>query len=361
MFTASGSVPARAGYAFPPIDSGDPAFVDGWQVTFSRVLVTFDRLTLSEMPDLVPGDQSRTGNVIAEVDGPWAVDLVHPGASDVPGEGAAGEVGVPIMALTGQNRNGNKPFATDGTRYAFGFDVVAASAHAARVNLDAAGAADYEQMTQDGCSVLYVGTAAFRGGTVPGYTGCNAGREDWPTVVNFRLCYNSPATFTNCQNPENDPASPLPGEDSQRGITFLADDSVTAQITMLPAQPFWDSVLAGSPAHFDQFAARVVGQSGSGTPTVTLEMTQGVDFTAYVDALGNSIDWRACMAPPTDVHDAFSGTMSFDAASVPPATGGDPSTGLRDYYDFTTYNQSRQWYLNEDGLCAVTRNYPSPP
>ncbi len=51
--------------------------------------------------------------------------------------------------------------------------------------------------------------------------------------------------------------------------------------------PFWDSVLHDSPAHFDQYAARVVGQD-AGTPTVTLEMTKGVDYTDYTDALGKA-------------------------------------------------------------------------
>jgi hypothetical protein len=358
LFTASGQPPALAGSAFPPA-SGAPAFVDGWQIDFTRILVTFDKLTLSEMPDVSPGDPSQTGKLVAQVDGPWAVDLAHRSDGDVQGEGAAGEVGVPITAVNNQNRNGNRPFATDGTRYAFGFQVVAASAAASAVNLDDAAGADYRQMTESGCSVLYVGTATFNGGTVTGYTNCNAGHESWPKSVNFRLCFKSPATFANCQNPENDPAVPLQGEDSQRGISFLADDSVTGQITMQPAQPFWDSVLPGSPAHFDQFAARAVGQGG--VPTVTLEMTQGVDFTAYTDAAGNPVSWRNCMPPPTDAHDAFSGPMAFDAEHVPQATDGDPATGLRDYYDFATYNQSTQWYLNDDGLCAVARTYASPP
>jgi hypothetical protein len=361
LFTASGQIPAVSGYAFPPANAGDVAFVDGWQIEFSRILVTFDHLTLSEMPDLAPADPSSSGSVVAEVDGPWAVDLAHRDAADVQGEGAAGEVGVPITALNGQNENGNKPFATDGTRYALGFQVVTASTNATAVNLDAPAKADYQQMTDEGCSVLYVGTATFAGGTVPGYADCNAGHEDWPQTVNFRLCFKSPATFANCQNPENDPAPPLNGEDAQRGIAFSSGDSVTAQITMRADQPFWDSVLPGSPAHFDQFAARVVGQPGAAVPTVTLEMTQGVDFAAYTDALGHPIDWRDCMAPPTDAHDVFSGPMSFDAEGVPRAVGGDPATGLRDYGDFVTYNQSAQWYLNEDGFCPVARDYPSPP
>ena len=112
--------------------------------------------------------------------------------------------------------------------------------------------------------------------------------------------------------------------------------------------------------HFDQFAARVAGQLGAGVPTVTLPMTQGVDYTAYTDALGNRLNWRYCIDPPTDVHPQFTGAMAFDPQSVPHATGSNPSTGLRDYYDYATYDQSTQGHLNSDGLCAVERHYPSP-
>jgi hypothetical protein len=52
--------------------------------------------------------------------------------------------------------------------------------------------------------------------------------------------------------------------------------------------------------------------------------------------------------------------MAFDPQSVPHATGSNPSTGLRDYYDYATYDQSTQGHLNSDGLCAVERHYPSP-
>ena len=76
--------------------------------------------------------------------------------------------------------------------------------------------------------------------------------------------------------------------------------------------------------------------------------------------LGNPLQWRYCIAPPTDVHPQLTGAMAFDPQSVPHAVGGDPSTGLRDYYDFATYDQSTQGHLNSDGLCAVERHYPSP-
>src|SRR4029078_8185026 len=112
----------------------------------------------------------------------------------------------------------------------------------------------------------------------------------------FRLCFKSPATYANCQNPENDPAIAIPGEQSARGVSFVGNDSIVGQLTMLPDRPFWDSVLPDSPAHFDQFAARLVGepcvqahlppdvQPELATGAVTLEMTQGIDFAAYTDA-----------------------------------------------------------------------------
>jgi hypothetical protein len=357
VFAASGEVLALTGYAFPP-QPGAAAFVDGWDVRFSRLLVTVDKIRISESPDSVPGDQSKTGKLVAEADGPWAVDLARSDPTYLPGKGGAGEQAVPIAALTKQNRNGNAPFATDGTRYAFGFDTVPAAAGAYDVNLGVDARSDYAQMVTDGCVVLYVGTATFKGNKSD--ANCYPpDRARWPDVVNFRLCFKSPTTYANCQNPDNDPADPFPNEEHQRGVAFQTNASVIAQVTMHTDHPFWDSVLHDSPAHFDQFAARVVGQDG-GMPTVTLEMTKGVDYTGYTDALGNVLSWRYCTEPPTDVHAKFTGPMRFDPQSVPPATGSDPVSGLRDYFDFATYNQSTQGHLNSDGLCVVQRHYPSP-
>jgi hypothetical protein len=366
LFAASGEALALTGYPFPPVRDGDPAFVDGWEVRFTRLLVTIDRLTLSNNPDLSPGDESQTGGLVAEADGPWAIDVAHADPSYLPGKGGPGEQAVPIAALKKQNRaSGNHGFDTGGTRYAFGFDVIEATSetcdgrHTANVNLDAAGLVDYAAMIQEGCAVLYVGTATFKGGTVPGFEDCNAGRESWPHTVDFRLCFKSPTSYLNCQNPDNDPAGAFPNEEHERGIAFKDSQSVVAQVTLHTDHPFWDSVLHDSPAHFDQFAARVLGQD-AGTPTVTLAMTKGVDYTAYTDALGNQLQWRYCIAPPTDVHPQLTGDMAFDPQTVPHCTGRNPATGLCDYADFATYNQSTQGHLNSDGLCFVRRNYPSP-
>jgi hypothetical protein len=367
LFAASGEVLALTGYPFPPVNPGDPVFVDGWDVHFRRLLTTIDKITLSNNPDLSPGDQSQAGSLVAEVEGPWAVDLAHSDPSYLQGKGGPGEEAVPLAALKNQNRvSGTPGFATDGTRYAFGFDVIAATATTCdgrptkNVNLDADGQADYQTMIAQGCSVLYVGVATFKGGTIAGFTDCNAGHESWPTTVNFNLCFKSPSTYLNCQNPDNDPATPLEGEESERGIAFKNGQSVMGQVTIHTDHPFWDSVLHDSPAHFDQFAARVLNQD-AGTPTVTLDMTKGVDYTAYTDALGNQLQWRYCIAPDTSVHPQFTGAMAFDPHGVPHCVNANRTTGLCDYYDFSTYNQSTQGHLNSDGLCFVRRRYPSPP
>ncbi|MET0795055.1 MAG: hypothetical protein ABW061_26290 [Polyangiaceae bacterium] len=357
-FAASGEVLALTGYAFPPASDADAAFVDGWDVRFSHLLTTIDKITLSENPDYQKGSQALTGKVVAEVDGPWAVDLSHGDPRYLPGKGGAGEQAVPIAALATQNKNGGEAFSSDGTRYAFGFDVVPAKDDAQNVNLDPEALADYQEMVSAGCAVLYVGTATFKGDA--SFPGCvTEETKSWPTTVHFRLCFKSPTSYLNCQNPDNDPAKPISDdEESERGIAFLSNSSVIAQVTLHTDHPFWDSVLHDSPAHFDQFAARAVA-SGSGG-SVTLDDTIGVDYTAYTDAQGNAVDWRYCVEPPTDVHPKLIGAMRFDPHGVPSATGSDPATGLRDYYDFATYNQSTQGHLNSDGLCFVRRNYPSP-
>src|SRR5262249_11346639 len=136
VFAASGEALALTGYAFPPPSADAVAFVDGWDVQFDRLLVTIDKVKISENPDQVPGDQSQTGGLVAEVDGPWAVDLPHGDPSYLAGKGGAGEEAVPIATLDNQNRNGGAAFPADGTRYAFGFELVAASAAAKKVNFD---------------------------------------------------------------------------------------------------------------------------------------------------------------------------------------------------------------------------------
>jgi hypothetical protein len=361
LITASGEVLALGGYVFPPATPNDPAFVDGWEVTFKHLIVTIDRVTLSANPDTAPGDQSQTGPVVAEADGPWAIDLHKDDPSYLAGKGGAGERAAPIAALSAQNRNGNAAFATDGTRYAFGFDVVPPAASAYNVNLGPEGLADYAQMIADQCTVLYDGQATFKG------TGCGEGTVPFdlmPATLTFKLCFRSPTSYVNAQNPDNDPAKPFPNEEHQRGVAFKSNTSVIGQVTIHTDHPFWESVVHDSPAHFDMLAARV-SQADAGadaaTPEVTLDMMKGVDFLHFKDALGNDLPWRACL-PPSSYTPPDNGTMHFDPQSVPQQPpSGDPAKGLRDAYDFMTYDQSTQGHLNSNGLAYVKRNYPSPP
>jgi hypothetical protein len=372
LFTASGEALAISGYAFPPASDSDPAFVDGWDVRFTRLLVTFDNIALSQNPNIRPGDQSCTEPTVATVTGPWAVDLAHHDPNNLPGKGGAGEEAVPIVALARQNypAGNGAAFDTGGTPYAFGFDAIPATGTAKNVNLDGGALADYMQMIADQCVVLYVGTATFNGAscTCPGSglagDACPGFYQtDWPQMgqsVPFRLCFKSPTTYVNCQNPDN-MGAPLSGEEAPRGLLFSASQSIVAQVTFHTDHPFWDSVLHDSPAHFDQFAATVAGMGQGGVfPAAKVEPTRGISFTAYKDARGNALNWRYCIAPPTDVHDQFNGPMNFDRQSVPQTSGTDACMGLRDYYDFATYNQSTQGHLNSDGLCYVDRHYPSP-
>ena len=352
--SASGEVLALNGYPFPPVNPGDTAFVDGWAMHFDRLLVTVDRVVLAGDPDTSPTDQSLTGAVVAEQDGPWAFDL-HLGGP-LQGKGGNGEEAVAFTSFTGQNRRGNAPL--DQTqRYAFGFDVVAANANAINVNLTPDDMTDYMDMVANGFTVLYVGTATWQGGSTCTTSGDPAEFSALPTAVNFRLGFQSPTTYVNCQNPDNDPAQAFPGEEHERGLQVLADRSIVAQVTIHTDHPFWESTVHDTPAHFDPIAARMTGLDG-GTPLTTLADQVGVDFLQFHDAQGNPLPWRSCLASYTIPG---SGTMGFDPHGVSVAPHGPPSQGLRDYRDFMTYDQSTQGHLNADGLCFVKRNYASPP
>jgi hypothetical protein len=353
QFTASGEVLALGGYAFPPATEGDADFVDGWEVKFTKFIAVFDKVTLSENPDTSPGDQSKTGKLVAEIDGPWAVDL-HQGGP-LPGKGGAGEQSVPIETITNQNMNGGAAF--DPTmRYAFGFQSVAATAGAKLVSI-AAGDADYAQMVANGWNVLYVGTATWKGGASCTSTNASYDFTQQPQTVSFRFGFKTPTTYINCQNPDNDPAAPLGDEEHERGIQVKSNAATTAQVTFHTDHPFWESFVHDTPAHFDQLAAQAKKQT-DGTYLVTLDDTTGVNYEAFKDQSGNALPWRAC--DPQYTPPNMNPQMGFNSLAIPYNPSGDPATSMRDYNDYMRYDQSTQGHLNSDGLCFVQRQYPSP-
>ena len=342
-FTASGEVLALGGYSFPPASADSVVFVDGWELHFDRILVTLDNITLSENPDLNPGDQSQTGSVVARIKGPWAIDL-HQGGP-LQGKGGSDEQATPIVALWGQNANGCAAFDLT-QRYAFNFDAVPATANAMNVNLDANAQADYANMIAEQYTVLYVGTASWNAAGAD----CKPASPEFarlPTTVDFQLGFKSPTRYGNCQNPDNDPAEPLShNEEHQRGIYAFANKASIAQLTIHTDHPFWDSLVHDSPMHFDQIAARYTGVKG--TPKARVEDFAGVDYTYFTDTDGNALPWRNCRGLLYTPPDNF--TMHFDPQGH----------SLVDYQTFMVYNQSTQGHLNSDGLCWIDRHYPSP-
>jgi hypothetical protein len=322
-------------------------------VKFSKLLVTVDHIALSENPDTSPADQSLTGRKIAQVDGPWAIDL-HRGGPLV-GKGGSDEQAFPITTLENENLNGNAAF--DPTqRYAFGFDLVPATDAATKLQLDASDP-DYTEMVTNGWVVLYVGTATFKGGSSCSSSDSTFDFSALPTTVSFHLGFKSATTYINCQNPDNDPAKALGEEEHERGVQVKANQTVVAQVTVHTDHPFWESFTHDTPAHFDQLAALAV-QEAQGNFNVTLDDARGIDYTAF--RFGDkALPWRACApgyTPPNSNKQ-----MGFDSLNVPHNPSGDPATSMRDYEDYMTYDQSTQGHLDSDGLCFVSRNYPSPP
>jgi hypothetical protein len=389
LLTASGEVLALQGYSFP---SPNGTFADGWAVTFTHYIATFDKVSMWTNPDMVPADQSQHGPLVAELDGPWAVDMHLDGPNFPYIDGKeTGERAVAFAVLTNQNKNGGASFPTDGTRFAVGFSAVMPTPQALNVNLDADGLAAYETMIQDQCTVYYRGVATWVGNTnggrcvAPSASGVEAGAGDGtgneaefanlPITVNFDLCFKpadvgglqagDPETsWINCDNQDNDPALALNGEPHERGVSFPTNAYVVGEVTFHTDHPFWESTEHDTPARFDQFAAQAVGSPpDAGTPTVHLSDVTGVNYLAFTDKQGNALPWRTCDPNYQNPNGGGRvGQMHFDPVSVPQCANGDHSTGLCDYYDFSKYNQSTQGHWNgADGLCFVQRHYPSPP
>jgi hypothetical protein len=331
---------------------------------------------------------------VAHVDGPWVADL-HKGGP-LSGKGGSGEEATPIAAIS---RTDNGSSFNPSNPYGFGFSTVAAPAAGAfNVNLDSSQADDYAYMVQNGYSVLYVGTATWAGGAnnplgpcaqtqVPqslvadagGAGGSSSDGGDGgtdatgdgappapvtgydfskiPPSLTFRMGFNTPTNYVNCQNGTDLSGPGINGEDHPRGIQVKTNQSVVAQVTIHMDHPFWESFAENSPLHWDQIAAQFVGSVG--VPEVHTEDLKGVSFVEFTDKTGAPLPWRNCSG--ANYTPAGNGQMGFDALSVPvDPHASDPTKALRDYYDYIRYTQSTQGHLNSQGLCFIARQYPAP-
>lgn len=351
LVTVTGESGATAGLPFPPSASGTSAwFIDGWELRFSHVVVTVGEVTLHQTPERNPNDPSQTGPLVAELIGPWAVDLTKPGSL------ASKELNgtsVPLGRLTNQNRVPGSPAFDSTTRYALGFTLMRPVGEVKNVNLDAEAQSALRTMHERGWTVWMQGVATWRGeaSTPPCRQTADYDFTRQPREVRFSFGFTAPVTFKNCLNPELQPSS-------SRGVQTQVGAETVAQLTFHLDHPFWEALEEDAPLRFDELAS--LGSRASG-PVSTVSLTEadlvGVDFQGFADAQGHSIPWRTC--GPAATGERTTGTLAWDPVNVPANPLGG-SAGLKDLADYMTYNLSTFGHLNNDGVCFPARAYPSP-
>ncbi len=330
IITGEGS--ATDGIAFPPEDTGgEPYFLDGWEIHFTRVLVTVDDITFWENPDQSASDQSQHGAQVSQTKGPWAVNLAKAGPLDSKEQNGKAW---PLTTIKG-------PFAAD-TKYAFGFSLVAPGSDYKSINLDADDKTELAAMAAAGQTVLLEGDATFKG-TDCRSTDSNYVYTGYPTPQHFKLAFAIPTDFVNCVNPELQPAE-------SRGVQAQAGVDTQVQITFHLDHAFWEALIEDAPLRWDALAA-------TGKNPVTLA-DLAVPFQPVKDSADVAVPWRTC--GPTLDGERTTGVVTYDTAGVPvnPAGG---AAGLANLADYMKYNLSTFGHLNNDGLCFPSRKFPSPP
>ena len=394
--TLSGEAAAVSGWPFPPqATKGDWSQytwpVDGWQFVIEKYIVNVANITLWSDPNMSAKDQSQHGPAVAVIPGPFVVDLHNMNVPNVlTGQGGAPELAIPIGVFANQNLNGAAAFDPTVT-YGFGFSTVAASytsgpsgAAPYNVNLSQDEQADFDEMVANGYSVLYVGTATWMGNQSPyGCEQTNAGAgvglldggvdsdggatyvdggydfTKLPQTFTFRLGFNTPTNYVNCQN-FTAQGMGIGDEPNPRGVQVSTSQYVVAQATVHMDHPFWESFVENTPVHLDQVAAQYVGSAG--VPEAHTEDMKGVSPAAFADKTGTPLPWRNCSGD--NYSPLGDGQMFFYTRGIPVNPAGTCVQGnckvIRDYYDFLRYNQSTQGHLNSQGACYVDRQYPSP-
>lgn len=355
LFTITGEASATEGFAFPPPAGGmEPFFIDGWELRYEHLLTTVDNVTLSENPDLSPGNPGMTGEAVARANGPWAVDLAKEGpvtAKEM--EGRA----FPLVRLSNQTLKSGTPAFSTSAKYAFSYDLVEAAENPIDVNLDADAKAAYLVMRANGWSYWVKGTATWKGDQgAPACRSTNASYDFTrvPKVVAFSFGWRVPASYKNCINQELMPAD-------SRGVQLGSNGAeTTVQMTLHNDHPFWDALEEDAPLRFDAIAARKSVAMGPAPAMVSVSNADltGLDFEAVTDAQGNRVPFRYCGA--VQMGERTTGGLALDPKGVPvnPAGG---AAGLKDLSDYMAYNLSTFGHANAgEGLCVVERKYPSP-
>lgn len=313
--------------ATPP--AGEPVFVDGWEVRFHRILVTVKDVRLNA-PGTSASDPAAVGAAVAQNPRAYAVNVQRAGA--LTGAGGGDETAIPLFVFTAAD-SGASLDAT--VRYAFSYDLVAATTRATNVNLDGADLTAYQRMIERGWTQLVEGTATYRG--VAPATGTPFAA--YPTTVNFSFGYGAPARYMNCSNPDN-------GGEGTPGVQPSSTRHARAQVTLHMDHLFWEALSREDPPlHFDPVAARA-NTTGT-TGTVSLDDLMGVVPTNLRDRMNRPVPDRGAQ------------TMGYTARN-PMALSLDPggASGVSDLRDFVVYSARASGHLNADGLCAVRPSGP---
>lgn len=339
--TVSGEDLAVKGYDFGAgaLANGDPpAFVDGWEVKFEHVIVTVGNVRLNADPDTDPNNPDTQGAIVATAAGPWAVDVTLGG--DVIGKsGSADERTVAITTLP-KKADGSNFDPTQ--RYAFNYDILAASSSATAVNLDAAGQALYEEAKAKGWAMIYQGTATYKGpapaaGTV---------FEKIPSSVHFTLGFANPSSYSNCQNTD---LAQIGEDEFPRGVQAREGATTTAQITIHTDHSFWSKLnVEGTELHFDPIAAQAstYGTVGAAQGEVTMDDLVSLDITSFKTRTGEALPARSVVSDYT----APAGTLSFDA-------NGTSFARPNSFASYLQYSASAGGHLNADGPCKIRNNF----
>jgi hypothetical protein len=337
--TVSGEDLASIGYGWSKdslADGDPPAFVDGWEVHFDHVIVTVANLTLSRDPDQDEGNPRHVGGTVASAAGPWAVDAAIGG--DVVGKSQSPDEKTIQIAAFAKQDSGDA-FDPE-SRYAFTYDLVAASQDATLTNLDAEGLVLYEEAQTKGYSTILAGTATYRGPEP------EAGSvfAKIPTEVAFSLGLTNPSSYINCRNTDLSPV----GDEFPRGVQANATKATTVQITIHTDHGFWDTLnVEGTPLHFDPIAANAVGYGTPGEPgRVSIDELVGVDVTGFTTAEGEPLPWRSLVSD----YDAPAGQMRYDS-------NGTSFQKVNSFAAYLAYSAASGGHLNADGECEIKNNF----
>lgn len=313
--------------ASPP--AGEPVFVDGWALRFSRILVTVKDIRLNG-PGTTPSDPAAVGAAVALNPRAYAVNVQRTGS--LTGAGGGDETAVPLFVFAAAD-SGASLDAT--VRYALSYDLVTATRQATNINLDGDDLTAYQRMIDRGWTQLVEGTATYRGAT----PAAGSAFASYPTAVSFSFGYGAPARYANCVNPDN-------GGDATPGVQPSATRHARAQLTLHMDHLFWEALgREDPPLHFDPMAARATGDASAAR--VTLDDLVGVVPTNLRDRMNRSVPDRGAQ------------TMGYTARN-PMALSLDPggASGINDLRDFVVYSARASGHLNADGLCAVRSTGP---